>query len=341
MNDVELRFDAEIDDETKLLVSELLGKWLPAGALVELSVSILAGGAINRSFLVEGPEVKNVLRLAPSADDSDSVGIDMVNSGVVARITGAAGVGPSVVGVETPAGHSLIEFVPGVLNNDTLREGMRLHDVGVCVRRLHSLSTDGVRELSTFVEIADWLARAAAQSGDVAEQFEQLRPQLEQVEEVIEGIEGRCLSHRDLNPQNCIHQDDRTVLIDWDFSGVDSPYLDLAMLTTYAALETHEAEIFWAAAIGDVTDEDVARIKLMSFAHAIRDWSWARMARASLVGKTATRDELLPVGAEVADDFYIAFGDINWDVAERFASDPHFSKWLEVAAGDLPAPGFR
>lgn len=341
MNDRDLRFDDEIDDEIKPLVSALLGKWLPTEALVQATVSVLAGGAINRSFLIEAPGLKNVLRIAPSASGTDSVGIDMANSGVVARIAGVAGVGPAVIGVEMPDGHSLIEFVHGVLNNDTLREGTRLYDVGVCVRRLHSLSTDGVRELSTFTEIGDWLARAVAQSSDVAEQFEQLRPQLEQVEEVIEGIEGRCLSHRDLNPQNCIHPGDRALLIDWDFSGVDSPYLDLAMLTTYAALKPHEAEMFWAGAIGDVTDEDVARINLMSFAHAIRDWAWARMARAALVGTTATRDELLPAGAEVADDFYIAFGDVNWDSAQRLASDPRFSEWLEVAAGDLPGPGFR
>lgn len=334
-------FAADIDTEGREIVQQLLGEFLDPEVLRRTAVSILAGGAINRSFLVEGPGLKSVLRIAPGPSDIEDVGIDMANSVVVAQITGAAGVGPGVLGFKAPEGHSLIEFVPGVLNNMTLREGTRLHDVGVCVRELHSLPTDGVRELSTFTEIADWLARATAQNSEIGQQFEQLRPQLEQVEAVIEGVEGRCLSHRDLNPQNCIHRGDRAVLIDWDFSGVDSPYLDLAMLTTYADLEPQEAEMFWAGAIGDVTEADVARIKLMSFAHAVRDWAWARMARAALIGKTATDDDLLPAGAEAADDFYIAFGDVNWAAAQRFAADPQFGEWLRVAASDLPAPGFR
>ncbi|MEI2701447.1 MAG: phosphotransferase [Baekduia sp.] len=334
-------FSGDVDPGARALVAALLAELLDAGTLAQAVVSVLAGGAINRSFLVEGPGFKHVLRVAPSAEDTADIGIDMTNSAVVARITGAAGVGPAVIGVKMPEGHSLIEFVPGVLNNETLREGARLHDVGTAVRELHSLPAPEVRAVSTFSEIDDWLARAARQEGVSIAEFDELRPQLEAVAAVIEAVDGRCLSHRDLNPQNCIHTGTAAKLIDWDFSGVDSPYLDLAMLTTYADLTEAEARIFWAAAIGEVQAEDVARIQLMRFAHAIREWSWARMARATLLGKAVTDDGLLPAGAEEAEDFYTAFGDVNRGHARRFAADPRFAEWLEAAASSLPAPGFR
>lgn len=341
VHDVSVRFDPEVGEEVRPVVAELLSRWLPADALAGTTVAVLAGGAINRSFQIDGPDFKYVLRVALSSEDVDAVGVDMVNSGVVAQITGAAGVGPGVIGVDPEAGHSLIEFIPGVLNNDTLREGARLHDVGVAVRELHSLTASGVRSVSTFSEIDDWLARATAQEGVSIDEFDSVRPQLQRVADVMEAVEGRCLSHRDLNPQNCIHTSRGARLIDWDFSGVDSPYLDLAMLTTYADLTDQEARTFWAAAIGDVQAEDVARIRVMRFAHAVREWAWARMARASLLGKAVTEDGLLPAGAQEAGDFYTAFGDVNRGFAHRFITDPSFETWLETAASDLPAPGFR
>jgi aminoglycoside phosphotransferase (APT) family kinase protein len=336
-----VRFHADIGLDVRPVVTGLLGAWLSRAALEATQVSILAGGAINRSFLVEGADAKHVLRVAPDAEYTDQIGIDMTNSAVVAQIAGDAGVGPGVLGVKLPEGHSLIEFVPGVLNVETLREGERLHDVGLCVRALHALPTAGVRTASTFAEIDDWLASATAQGVASTGGFEQLRPQLERTRDVLEAVEGRCLSHRDLNPQNCIHTGAEVKLIDWDFSGIDSPYLDLAMLTTYADLTEDEARTFLSAAIGDVQPEDAARVQLMRFAHALREWAWTLTARASLVGKTNTDLALLPTEATAADDFYVAYGDVNWGFARRFAADPRFDEWLRGAASDLPAPGFR
>jgi thiamine kinase-like enzyme len=336
-----LEFAADVDPAAREQIASLLASWLDPKALVGTTVSVLAGGAINRSFLVEGQATKNVLRIAPDPRHTDEVGVDMANSAVVARIAGAAGVGPEVLGVQMPEGHSLIEFIPGVLNVETLREGARLHDVGVCVRELHTLTTEGVRGVSTFAEIDDWLARADAQDGRSADEFREFAGRLARVRELIESVEGRCLSHRDLNPQNCIHSGDGARLIDWDFSGVDTPYLDLAMLTTYADLSETEARTFWAAATGEVLDEDVARIELMRFAHALREWAWTRMARAALVDNTRTDLALLPSEAEAAGDFYVAYGDVNWRFAQRFAADARFESWIEKASSSLPAPGFR
>jgi aminoglycoside phosphotransferase (APT) family kinase protein len=336
-----LRFAPDIDAAARTEVATLLAEWLTAETLARTSVSILAGGAINRSFLVETAGARYVLRVAPPPEHTGQIGIDMTNSAAVARIAGDAGVGPAVIGVKQPEGHSLIEFVPGVLNVETLRRPGRLRDVGLCVRALHELGCDGVRTVSAFVEIDEWLMSAAAQGVRPSDDFELLRPQLEQARSVLEAVEGQCLSHRDLNPQNCIHDGERVKLIDWDFSGVDSPYLDLAMLTTYADLSDDEARTLMAAAIEDARPEDHARVQLMRFAHALREWAWCLTARGSLVGTTHTDEALLPTQAEAAGDFYVAYGDVNWRFAQRFAADPCFDEWLTVAASELPAPGFR
>lgn len=336
-----LQFSAEIGDEVRLMVAGLLAGWIAPERLAETTVTVLSGGAINRSFVVEAPGSRRVLRIAPDARHNHQTGVDMENSVVVARLAGEAGVGPKVISAEHPAGHSLIEFVPGVLNVDTLKEGARLRDVGLCVRRLHSLPTDGVREKSAFEDFDEWLASAAAQEGVSVTEFDRFEAKFKRTREVLEAVEGRCLSHRDLNPQNCIHTGDRAVLIDWDFSAVDSPYLDLAMLTTYADLNDDEAATFRESAIGDVLPEDVARIQLMRFAHALREWAWCRMARAALIEDTSTDFAVLPTDAAEAEDFYTAYGNVNLEFADRLAADPRFDERLEVAGSDVPAPGFR
>ncbi len=334
-------FAPDIDPAARSTVAALLSDWLSPQAGDGMTVSILAGGAVNRSFLVESRGDKYVLRVAPPPEQTGSIGIDMANSATVARIAGDAGVGPAVIGVKHPEGHSLIEFLPGVLNVETLRAPGRLHDVGCCVRALHELRPDGVREVSTFEEVDDWLSRAAAQGVQAATELDVLRPQFEAARVVIEAVEGRCLSHRDLNPQNCIHTGDEARLIDWDFSGVDTPYLDLAMLITYADLTEAEAREFMTAAIGDVQPEDHARVQLMRFVHAIREWAWTLMARGSLIGKTNTDLALLPTEADAQDDFYTAYGDVNRRFAGRFADDPRFDHWLSVGASPVAAPGAR
>jgi aminoglycoside phosphotransferase (APT) family kinase protein len=335
------QFAPDIDLEARSEVASLLGEWLSADTLQRVKVSILTGGAVNRSFLVEGPDERYVLRVAPPAQHTGQIGIDMANSATVARIAGDAGVGPRLFGVRHPEGHSLIEFVPGVLNVETLRQPGRLRDVGRAVRLLHELSVDGVRAVSAFGEVDEWLASAAAQGVPCLDAFAALRPQFEQARDVLEHVEGRCLSHRDLNPQNCIHTGDSVKLIDWDFSGIDSPYLDLAMLMTYADLSESEADELLAAAIGDVQPADRARVQLMRFAHALREWAWTLTARGSLAGSTHTDLGLLPTEAEATEDFYVAYGDVNWRFAQRFAADLRFDTWLAEAASELPAPGFR
>lgn len=336
-----IAFASDIDVEARATVAALLGDWLRPEVHESLSVSILAGGAVNRSFLVDAGGERYVLRVAPPPEHTHQIGIDMANSAIVARIAGEAGVGPGVVGVKHPEGHSLIEFVPGVLNVETLRAPGRLRDVGECVRALHALRPDGVREVSAFAEIDEWLASAAAQGVPALSRLEGLRPQLEAARAVMEAVPGRCLSHRDLNPQNCIHTGEGAKLIDWDFSGIDTPYLDLAMLTTYADLSEDEAEAFLEGAIGEVQPEDRARVQLMRFAHAIREWAWTLMARAPLIGRTNTDVSLLPTEADAQVDFYTAYGDVNWRFAERFAADPHFDDWLATGASPLVAPGAR
>jgi aminoglycoside phosphotransferase (APT) family kinase protein len=333
-------FSGEISIELRDRITELLLCWLPSEEVAAAKVCVLPGGAINRNFLVDVDD-GYVLRLAPPLQSRTEIGIDMATSAVVASIAGDAGVGPVVFGVDQETGDSLIQFLPGVLTVNTIRNRDALRRVGATVRKLHSLSAEGVRRVSAFGEIKDWVNNAVSRGAQVPVGAPRMWELLDECESIMSNVEGECLSHRDLNPQNCIYTDQAVKLIDWDFSGVDNPYLDMAMLATYADLDDDQLEVFLRAAVPDLQPEDLARVRMMRFVNALREWAWCLSASDTLVDTTDAETALLPTDANVDGNFYDGYREVNWRFAKRLARDPRWESWVRDAASSLPAPGFR
>lgn len=336
-----IQFCDDINTGLQQTITARLHSWLPADGVAEAKVRPLSGGAINRNYLVDVDD-GYVLRLAPPVHSRSDIGIDMANSAVVAKIAAEAGVGPSVIGVDQETGDSLIQFLPGVLSASTIRDPDVLRRVGYTVRRLHELPAGTVRRVSAFDECDEWFGNSVGRGAQLPDNYPKLWTLLEECRAVLESIEGRCLSHRDLNPQNCIQTNGTVKLIDWDFSGVDSPYLDLAMLATYSELADSQLDVFVRAAIPDFHAEDLARVQLMRFVHALREWAWCLSASDVLVDRTHAEAALLPTTqASVESNFYDGYRAVNWRFAEDLSNDVRWETWLRSAASALPAPGFR
>lgn len=337
-----IQFCDDIDTGLQRTITARLLSWLPADGVTEAKVQRLSGGAINRNYLVDFDD-RYVLRLAPPVQSRGAIGIDMATSVAVAKIAAAAGVGPAVIGVDQETGDSLIQFLPGVLSVGTIRDPDVLRRVGDTVRRLHELPTGDVRRVSAFDELDDWFDNAAQSSPRLPDNYAQVWKLVDQCRTVLERIDGGCLSHRDLNPQNCIQTDGTVRLIDWDFSGVDSPYLDMAMLATYSELDDSQLDVFLRAAIPDYQSEDLARVQLMRFVHALREWAWCLSASDVLVDRTHAEPALLPTtqAAHGETNFYDGYREVNWRFAEHLSNDERWETWLRSAASSLAAPGFR
>lgn len=335
-----IHYHGDIDAELRHTIAERLRRWLPAESVAAATVRPLSGGAINRNYLID-VDGGYVLRLAPPVQSRNEIGIDMANSAVVAKIAGRAEVGPAVVGVDEETGDSLIQFLPGVLNASSIRDADVLRRVGDTVRRLHELPPGDIRRVSAFDELEAWVGNAVRRGAQLPDTYPEMWKILEECRTLLEDVEGECLSHRDLNPQNCILNNGTIKLIDWDFSGVDSPYLDLAMLATYAELDDHQLDVFLRAAIPDFRPEDLARVQVMRFAHALREWAWCLSASDVLMDHTHTEPALLPTQAMGESNFYHGYREVNWRFAEHISKDARWETWLRSAASSLPAPGFR
>ncbi len=334
------QYSDDIDTDERRIIGERLSRWLPAEKVAGAKVEVLSGGAINRNYLID-VDSGYVLRLAPPVQSRTEIGIDMANSAIVATLAGETGVGPAVAAVDDETGDSLIEFLPGVLNARTILDPEILRQVGHAVRTLHAVPIGDIRRVSAFDELERWVDNALARGARLPDGYPELWKAAEECRTILESVEGVCLSHRDLNPQNCIHSDGTVKLIDWDFSGVDSPYLDMAMLATYAELNDDQLDIFLRAAMPDCRPEDLARVQLMRFAHALREWAWCLSASDVLADRTHAEAALLPTQASGETNFYDGYREVNWGFAEQLRRDPRWESWLRDAASPLPAPGFR
>lgn len=333
-------FATEIAAETTARVAALLERWLEPADFASCSVSILAGGAVNQNFLIEYEDGrKAVLRLAAPPALADDLGVDMENSIRVAKLAGAAGAGPAVLGSRVPEGDSLIEFLDGMLDVGKIHHGELIGAIGTALRKVHQLPTAGVRRKTAFEDIDEWLEGTRAQGVYPTEKVAVIRPWLESLRETFDRIEGLCVCHRDLNPQNCAYKDGTARIIDWDFSGLDTPYLDLAMLIDYADLDEAEIGLFVRATIGEPTETDMARIAVMRLVNSVREWAWCLNAIRRQEGRTNPLTEYLPDGGQGHDNFYVGYADVNWKRVERITSEPAFERDCELAALDQPGPG--
>ena len=86
---------------------------------------------------------------------------------------------------------------------------------------------------------------------------------------------------------------------------------------------------------------DLARVQLMRFVHALREWAWCLSASDTLVDQTDAETALLPTEASVDGNFYDGYRDVNWRFAQRLADDPRWESWHAEAASPLAAMARR
>ncbi len=339
---LQMSFAEDIDQAVREQAGVLLEELLPNSASpLECTVSMLPGGAINRNLLVEHGSQRFVLRIAPPSALNEIVATDMVNSAAAARIAGKAELGPAVFGVSMPEGHSLIEFLEGgTLDHTRLREGNNLEAVGDLLARLHRLPVDSIRDRPVFVEVRRFV-QTARERHSLPAVFERIEGPLAACEELFDRISGSVFSHRDVNPQNLVATPDGLRLLDYDYAGIDTPYLDIAMIAQYGELNEEETKRVLKAAVSDLSPVDVCRVELMRFIHAVREWSWCLTAPAELSGLTDTLVDVLPGGGQGQLDFYEGYRQINLEGALGRLSDSRFDDWLGLAGSNLGPSGHR
>lgn len=169
-----------------------------------------------------------------------------------------AKIAPAIAHVDAAARALVTARVPGRPMAEALadpaRRGRVLASIVDQLRALHALDRSGVAE-------RDPLARARAEwaSGRGRPGFPpwatELSPAFSAIEGALAADARRTVSHNDVNPSNILWDGSRAWLIDWEVTGLNHPYYDLATLALFMRLEPEVAFQLAARHDGALLDE--------------------------------------------------------------------------------------
>lgn len=248
-------------------------------------VRTLGGGPGNDVWLVECDGQDYVLRLDTAL--TPSLALDRAGEAAIASLVGVAGIAPDLVFALPERGLQVTRFVAGQSwSAPDLAARANLQRLAAVLRELHALSPDVRRsDISRSARAyAESLAHAAggnratdappwpSQDTDAhpghGEVFEpptgaQAADWAGAVDALLISLAPRppTLCHNDLVATNIVDSATRLWLIDWEYAGLGDPFFDLAIVTGHHRLDATRERWLLDAYLGDVRDEDLARLR--------------------------------------------------------------------------------
>ncbi|RYE41683.1 MAG: hypothetical protein EOP24_35820 [Hyphomicrobiales bacterium] len=309
------RFADDIDSATVARIEATLLELDLTELTGDLSIQRLVGGGMNQNFVIDSTVGRYVLRIAGT--EIERYGIDRELGVSGHRHAAAAGVAPRLCGVVMPQADLVVPFVQGrVLDGDILCEpGVLERCVDLISRTHYAEPVDG--EFSIFQDARRYLGIIADEKLTAPSDLDHLAATMSDVEDVFAAVNSpKVLGHNDLQLQNFIIGDDRAWLLDWEYTGMSNPYLDLSMLLCYGDVPTDRRDAALQRYFGVIREADHARIELMYLAATMREALWAIAAS--------------PLNAETGFD-YRAWADKFVTRAHKQVSSEVFGKAMKAA----------
>jgi thiamine kinase len=192
-------------------------------------VAELGGGAASQSFLIMNGDDKLVLRIdTPLAK---SIGFDRQAEVDILGLVSAEGLGPALVWADASRGLMLTAYIEGRAWNDTdISISNNLRRLAKLLKRLHSLPAAG-RDF----RVLDWASHYSGQLG--TNYARNLVAKIGTLNEsLMSSAVKPVLCHNDPLAANIV--DNGTLhFIDWEYSGVGSPFFDLAVVVAHHELD--------------------------------------------------------------------------------------------------------
>ncbi|MGF1470763.1 MAG: phosphotransferase [Rubrobacteraceae bacterium] len=273
------------------------------------------GSLTNMSYKVTTGETAYVLRL-PGDDTWEYIDrrAEEHNSGIAAT----AGIGAEVLYFDTRSGTMVSRFVEGaVLDGAGLaRDAEALTRVARIIRRVHGLGRLFRFRFDVFSMILRCRDLLRRLRGRLPEGYDRLERRAGQARRALEASPVPLAAcHNDPWPHNFIDTGEGIRLIDWEFSGMNDPFWDLAHLSAEAGFGPEQDQTLVEAYFGVATPQRFfARLELYK---AMGDLLW------SLWGFIQHAND------NPADDF-LAYARGRFARCEGRMSSPEFGRHLEV-----------
>lgn len=228
-----------------------------------VSFQVLHGGLANRNFLASAGHQRWVVKLFSPA--VSRLGLRMPFRDVLHNTTtaGAAGVGARVMRAFDDLPALVLEFLDGrTLTPLELRDPIRIVRLGRVLRRLHYRSAPFLNEVDPF-RFGQHCVRLIRRHGLGTPMG--MLDALPLIEDLWRVLVCNALplvpSHNDVHGPNIIDGDEIR-LVDFDFSGMSDPCVDLGCLAMEGNYSTAQLQELSAAYFDDVIPVQVARAEL-------------------------------------------------------------------------------
>lgn len=205
-----------------------------------------AGGMTNKNYKVNIKGEYYILRM-PGAGTSDM--ISRVNEKNNARIGGILGLDTEVVYFNESTGIKVSRFIENAetLKPQTARYEENMEIVAALLKKLHFSCLDFENEFNVFREIEKYERLVKEANGKYYDaEYPDVRTRVMALEEELDRIGRDCYTcHNDTVPENFVKgENDRTYLIDWEYSGMNDPMWDIAGHILECNFNKDEEELF-------------------------------------------------------------------------------------------------
>jgi len=271
------------------------GELIPAEALAHvpgyrggdaLSVRRLPGGRVNRTYSIQTPTGKYVVRLTPGTDAwlAPERSVELELHGLAA----GAGLAPRIVHADPGDRWLITEFVPGPTWTDAhFARADCLARLADTLRWLHGIEPPPRHGRFDLLEVLTRYAQRLQGTGrDAGIDPSQYVQEAAFAWQVSGGADRpQAVLHHDLHGSNLIDAERGLMLIDWECAVVNDPLLDVACVLSYFEPARPHADVLLRhAGLGSVTEKQLAASVWLFDLHT---WFWYRERRMRLVPTAA------------------------------------------------------
>lgn len=231
----------DLDENSDQLNSELLdiiAETLSCEQKEITEIEPLKKGMTNRSFRFRCGEKRYIMRVPGEGTDK------MINRSQeydVYQVIGPKGICDPVRYMSKEKGYKITEFLEGARNCDAENE----NDVKACMKYLRNVHEQNLKVDHSFDLFEQIEKYEQYRNGEksIYRDYEKTKEKMYELKFFVDQQEKEyTLTHIDAVPDNFLFVDDRIYLIDWEYSGMQDPHVDIAMFAIYALYEKEQID---------------------------------------------------------------------------------------------------
>lgn len=232
----------ELDDESNHLKSDaidIIAKALKVRAVEIVDITVLKKGMTNRSFLFSCRGKKYIMRIPGEGTDQL---INRREEAQVYEVIKGRGICDDIAYINPENGYKITEF----LEDSRVCDADNSDDLKACMKKLrefHGLNLVVDYEFDIFEQI-DFYESLWNGASSIYRDYKKTKEHVLELRTYIdEHVERKCLTHIDAVPDNFLFTADGDIrLIDWEYSGMQDPHVDIAMFCIYSLYNKRQVD---------------------------------------------------------------------------------------------------